>query len=138
MYDKIINHVFLDDSVMQLEVLTGMYLGSCVISRNSFPGQYLPCTFFLPKGTERATSSVAKVQLVSVVRDTREDWSAGMAREGKIEMSCESMFTAKGGRKKKCGRASHVFWESSYCLRGCASGREEGNQSFYFKGCYGC
>lgn len=111
MYDKIINHVFLDDSVMQLEVLTGMYLGSCVISRNSFPGQYLPCTFFLPKGTERATSSVAKVQLVSVVRDTREDWSAGMAREGKIEMSCESMFTAKGGRKKK-------VWKSKPCVLG--------------------
>lgn len=50
--------IFLDDSVMQLEVLTGIYLGSCVSK--------------VPKGTERAASAVAEVQLVFVVRDTHE------------------------------------------------------------------
>ncbi|PKU40207.1 hypothetical protein llap_9489 [Limosa lapponica baueri] len=42
---------------------------------------------FTNKGTERAASSMAKAQLVSVVRDIHEDWRAGMAREGKIGMS---------------------------------------------------
>lgn len=32
------------------------------------------------------TSSVAEVQLVSVVGEIREDWRAGMAREGKTGM----------------------------------------------------
>lgn len=62
-----------------------------------------------------------------------------MAREGKIGMSWEGTFTAKGGRiVLQCGRGRQAVWESSYCLQGCASGREEGNQpSFSFKGRYG-
>lgn len=74
---------------MQLEALTGMDLGDCVISRNSFPCQgtsHLSC--FLSKGTERAANSMAKVQLVSVVGEIHEDWRAVVAREGKLGTSC--------------------------------------------------
>lgn len=74
---------------MQLEALTGMDLGDCVISRNSFPCQgtsHLSC--FLSKGTEQAASSMAKVQLVSVVGEICEDWTAVVAREGKLGTSC--------------------------------------------------
>ena len=110
MNDKIISHMSLDHSNMQLEVLTGMDLGSCVISRNGFPHHStLHCSCFLSKGTERATRSMAKFQLFSVVRDTHEDWRAGMAREGKIGMSWEGTFTAKGGRTiLQCRRGSQA------------------------------
>lgn len=82
---------------------------------------------------------MAKVQLVSVVRDIDEDWRAGMAREGKIGMSREGTFAAaKGGRTVlQCERGRQAVWESSYCLRLCKwkGGREPA--PFYFKGCYG-
>lgn len=84
-----IRHMTLDHSNLQLGALTGMDLGDCIISRNSFPCQgtsHLLC--FLSKGTERAVSSMAKVQLLSVVGEIHEDRRAGMAREGKFEMSC--------------------------------------------------
>lgn len=84
-----IRHMTLDHSNLQLEALMGMDLGDCIISRNSFPCQgtsHLSC--FLSKGTEQAVSSMAKVQLVSVVGEIHDDRRAGMAREGKIGMSC--------------------------------------------------
>lgn len=66
--DKIISHLSLDHSDIQLEVPAGMDLGSCVMSRNGFPHQStFHCSCFLSKGTERATSSMAKVLLVSVI-----------------------------------------------------------------------
>lgn len=76
----------------------------------------------------KATSSMAKVHLVPMVRDIHEDWRAAIAREGKIGTSWEGTFTAKGGRTVlQCGRGSQAVWEKSCCLRGCTSGREEGN-----------
>lgn len=84
-----IRHMTLDHSDLQLEALTGMDLGDCIISRNSFLCQgtsHLSC--FLSKGTEQAVSSMAKVQLVSVVGDIHDDRRASMAREGKIGISC--------------------------------------------------
>lgn len=68
MNDKIISHMSLDHSDMQLGVLSGVDLGNRVISRNDFPhrGTFL-CSCFLSKGTERATGCMTKVQEVSVV-----------------------------------------------------------------------
>lgn len=87
MNDKIISHMSPDHSSMQLGVLSGVDLGSCAISRNDFPhqGTFL-CSCFLSKGTERATSCMAKVQEVSVVRAVHEGWRAGMSTSIKIEI----------------------------------------------------
>lgn len=71
-----IRHMTVDPSNLQLEALTGMDLGDCIISRNNFPCQgtsHLSC--FLSTGTEGVVSSMAKVQLVSVVGGIREDES---------------------------------------------------------------
>lgn len=84
-----IRHMTLDHNNLELEALMGMDLGDCIISRNSFPCQgtsHLSC--FLSKGIERAVSSMAKVQLVSVAGEIHEDRRAGMARGGKWGMSC--------------------------------------------------
>lgn len=83
-----IRHMTLDHSNLQLEALTGMELGDCVISRSSFPCQGTSHLFcFLSKGTEWAVSSIAKIQLV-MVGEINEERRAGIAREGKTGISC--------------------------------------------------